>query len=101
MTQISQSPSVGQFIALYARVLKMLGSDRKLGWALAGANVVLAMAMFGEPILFGLVIDTLSRASLDDPVSIWPSLAPLLLTWVGFGFFSCHSRNRPIRTRAD
>ena len=88
MTNPSQSHSPIKFVALYTRVLKMLGSDRKLGWMLAIANVVLAMAMFAEPILFGLVIDTLSRASLDDPAGIWPKLAPLLLTWVGFGLFT-------------
>jgi len=88
MTKPSQSHKAIKFVALYARVLKMLGSDRKLGWTLAGANVTLAMAMFAEPILFGLVIDTLARASLDDPSAIWPSLRPLLLTWVGFGLFT-------------
>ena len=76
MTNSGQEPHPISFVALYTRVLKMLGSDRKLGWTLAGANVVLAMAMFGEPILFGLVIDTLSRASLNDPAGIWPSLWP-------------------------
>lgn len=88
MTSTGQGHNPTKFIALYTRVLTMLGSDRKLGWTLAGANVVLAMAMFGEPILFGLVIDTLSRASLNDPAAIWPSLWPLLLTWVGFGLFT-------------
>ena len=88
MTNPSQSHKAIKFVALYARVLKMLGSDRKLGWTLAGANVALAMAMFAEPILFGLVIDTLARASLDDPSAIWPSLRPLLLAWVGFGLFT-------------
>ena len=84
--QSSSRPS--SFIALYARVLRMLGSDGKLGAILAIANVMLAMAMFAEPILFGLVIDTLARGSLDDPLAIWPSLAPLLLTWVVFGLFT-------------
>jgi glucan exporter ATP-binding protein len=88
MTNAGQGHNPTKFIALYTRVLTMLGSDRKLGWTLAGANVVLAMAMFGEPILFGLVIDTLSRASLNDPGGIWPALWPLLLTWVGFGLFT-------------
>ncbi len=88
MTNSGQGNHPISFIALYTRVLKMLGSDRKLGWTLAGANVVLAMAMFGEPILFGLVIDTLSRASLNNPAGIWSSLWPLLLTWVGFGLFT-------------
>jgi ATP-binding cassette subfamily B protein len=88
MTNPDQGHHPLSFIALYTRVLKMLDTDRKLGWTLAGANVVLAMAMVGEPILFGLVIDTLSRASLDDPAGIWPSLWPLLLTWVGFGLFT-------------
>lgn len=88
MSSAGQPTDPIKFVALYKRVLKMLGSDRKLGWTLACANVTLAMAMFAEPILFGLVIDALSRAPLDHPEQIWPVLAPLLFTWMGFGLFT-------------
>ena len=49
------------FFRLYLRVLEKLGSDRRLGWFLAFANVALAMAQFAEPVLFGRVIDTLTH----------------------------------------
>jgi ATP-binding cassette, subfamily B, beta-glucan exporter len=73
---------------LYVRVLNKLGSDRKLGWMLAFANVALAMALFAEPVLFGRVIDTLSRIPSDQPAAIWAGVWPLLLIWIGFGLFT-------------
>ena len=88
MANAPLDPAAQSFVRLYARVLKLLGTDGKLGWALALANVALAMAMFAEPILFGMVIDTLARASLAEPAAIWPSLAPLLAIWVAFGLFT-------------
>jgi len=73
---------------LYLRVLEKLGSDRRLGWLLALANVALAMALFAEPVLFGRVIDTLSKISSDQPEAIWQGVWPLLLLWTGFGLFT-------------
>ena len=52
------------FIRLYARVLKLLGDESRLGWMLAIANVSLAAAQFAEPVLFGRIVDTLN--SLDQ-----------------------------------
>ena len=49
------------FLRLYGRVLEKLGSDSRLGWFLAFANVALAMAQFAEPVLFGRVINVLAR----------------------------------------
>ena len=51
------------FFRLYGRVLEKLGSDRRLGWSLALANVALAMAQFAEPVLFGRVINLLAQAA--------------------------------------
>jgi hypothetical protein len=42
-------------IRLYARVLDSLGSEARLGWILAVANVLLAVAQFAEPVLFGWI----------------------------------------------
>ena len=70
---------------LYSRVLDLLGSEARLGWLLAGANVALAIAQFAEPVLFGRVIDVLTgpqqQAAAND--SVWR----LLAIWVGFGLF--------------
>ena len=47
------------FIRLYMRVLTLLGAEAPLAWVLALANLLLAGAMFAEPMLFGRVIDML------------------------------------------
>ena len=47
------------FLRLYARVLRLLGPEARLGWMLAIANIALAAAQFAEPVLFGRIIDTL------------------------------------------
>jgi glucan exporter ATP-binding protein len=74
------------FLRLYARVLENLGPDRRVGWFLTIANVALAMAQFAEPVLFGRVVDTFTRAP-GDP-SAWSGLWQLLTLWVGFGLFT-------------
>ena len=76
------------FLRVYIRVLGLLGSEAKLGWALAGANVILAAVQFAEPILLGRVIDALARAQTNSVVPTWPDLLPLLGAWVGFGLFT-------------
>ena len=47
-------------IRLYIRVLELLGKEARLGWLLAFANLMLAVAQFAEPVLFGRIIDVLS-----------------------------------------
>jgi ATP-binding cassette subfamily B protein len=73
------------FIRLYGRVLEQLGTDRRLGSALALANVALAMAQFAEPVLFGRVVNLL--AQMHDASATGASLWLLLLVWVCFGLF--------------
>ena len=75
-------------VHLYSRALDLLGPDRRLGWVLAFANVALACALFAEPILFGRVIDALSRAPSTDESVTWGAVWPLLLLWIGFGLFT-------------
>ena len=38
-------------LRLYTRVLQLLGKEARLGWILAGANLLLAGAQFAEPCL--------------------------------------------------
>jgi ATP-binding cassette subfamily B protein len=76
-------------LRLYGRVLQSLGSEARLGWLLAVANVLLAVAQFAEPVLFGRIIDTLSNsqaAGTRETTSgaVWP----LLGAWVAFGLFT-------------
>jgi ATP-binding cassette, subfamily B, beta-glucan exporter len=76
-------------IRLYTRVLELLGKEKRLGWMLAAANLLLAGAQFAEPVLFGRIIDVLSTnlstgALEAQSASPWP----LLAAWVGFGLFT-------------
>jgi len=76
-------------IRLYTRVLQLLGKEKRLGWILAAANLLLAGAQFAEPVLFGRIIDVmsgnLSTGALNAEVaSPWP----LLAAWAAFGLFS-------------
>jgi ATP-binding cassette subfamily B protein len=72
-------------IRLYVRVLDLLGKEARLGWILAVANLLLAMAQFAEPVLFGRIVDVLSHsATAGTNISPWS----LLAAWVGFGLFT-------------
>src|ERR671916_1123465 len=78
-----------RLIRLYIRVLGQLGSDLRVGALLALANVALAISAFAEPILFGRIIDVLTRGQLPGtPPVTFRSLTPLIVAWVAFGLFS-------------
>ena len=76
------------FVKLYSRVLGLLGSEARLGWVLALANVALAAAQFAEPVLFGRIIDALVRAQTAASAPSFADLTPLLAAWVAFGLFT-------------
>src|SRR5450631_4862048 len=73
---------------LYGRVLALLGSESRLAWALALANMALASAQFAEPVLLGRIIDTLSGAQARGELPSWSRLGVLLSAWAGFGLFT-------------
>ena len=73
---------------LYARVLALLGPEKKLGIYLAVANFALAGAMFAEPVLFGRIIDALAGAQAKGTTAAWPDLIKLIAAWVAFGLFT-------------
>jgi glucan exporter ATP-binding protein len=74
-------------VRLYGRVLGQLGSDLRVGGILSAANVALAIAAFAEPILFGRIIDVLTRGQAGETVT-FGTLTPLIVAWVGFGLFT-------------
>src|SRR5256885_7024691 len=74
-------------LLLYTRVLALLGKEARLGWLLAGANLLLAGAQFAEPVLFGRIVDVLSGTASAGSASAWP----LLAAWATFGLFTIGS----------
>jgi ATP-binding cassette subfamily B protein len=77
-----------QFFKVYLRVLRLLGSERRLAGILVVANLLLAAAQFAEPILFGRIIDVLANAQTQSRTLQWADLLPLVGAWVGFGLFT-------------
>ncbi len=76
-------------LRLYGRVLESLGPEARLGWLLAVANVLLAVAQFAEPVLFGWIIDALSNSqAAGTTATVSTRVWPLLGAWVGFGLFT-------------
>ncbi|MBN9600531.1 MAG: glucan ABC transporter ATP-binding protein/ permease [Afipia sp.] len=78
-------------IRLYIRVLDLLGREARLGWFLAVANLLLAIAQFAEPVLFGRIVDVLSHSPTPgNTAAVLPATSPwpLLGAWVAFGLFT-------------
>src|SRR5215470_17662123 len=69
-------------VRVYTRVLALLGDEAGLAWLLAFANLALAGAQFAEPVLFGRIIDALTKSPSGS------TLAPLIGAWIGFGLFT-------------
>jgi ATP-binding cassette, subfamily B, beta-glucan exporter len=74
--------------SLYGRVLKLLGSELRLGILLAAANVLLAIAAFAEPTLFGKIINVLSTQRPAGQSVSFEEVSHLIFLWIGFGFFT-------------
>jgi ATP-binding cassette subfamily B protein len=72
-------------IRLYARVLSLLGAEKRLAIGLIVANVALAVAAFAEPLIMGRIIDGLTHLSKDTPAT---TLLPWIVAWVVFGLFT-------------
>ncbi len=70
---------------------RMLGTEARLGWISWAfvANLVLAGALFAEPMLFGRIVDTLANSQSKAAADLdWNRLLILLASWVGFALFS-------------
>jgi ATP-binding cassette subfamily B protein len=77
-----------KFIRLYIRVLEMLGREARLGWILAVANVLIAAALFMEPILFGRIVDLLAGSQASVESLDFRQLMILVAAWIGFALFT-------------
>lgn len=75
-------------LSIYARVLGLLKPQARLVTILVVANLALAIAQFAEPILFGRIIDRMTRAQAPGETLSWGDLLPLVSAWAGFGLFS-------------
>jgi ATP-binding cassette subfamily B protein len=75
-------------LALYGRVLRQLGPEARLGTVLGLANILLAGAQFAEPLLFGRIVDLLSRAQATGVPPMMSDLLPLAGLWILFGLFT-------------
>ncbi len=73
---------------LYGRVLRQLGPELRLGILLSAANVLLAIAAFAEPILFGNIINVLSTQRPAGQVVSFGEVSTLIFFWIVFGVFT-------------
>ena len=65
------------FVRLYLRAIGLVGPDKGLAVGLAIAGIVLAFLGFAEPILFGKVVDALTKGG---------AAMGLVGVWAGLGF---------------
>lgn len=73
--------------AVYWRSIKGLENERSLAIILVAANIILAIAAFAEPVLFGKIIDALTTAKTAENFD-QAKVVPLILMWLGFGLFT-------------
>ncbi|HEY5145221.1 MAG TPA: glucan ABC transporter ATP-binding protein/ permease [Polyangiaceae bacterium] len=74
-----------KLLRLYARVLGQLGPEGRLGVWLTIANVLLAVAAFAEPVLFGRIVDGLYASGAGQTIH---AVVPLTGLWAAFGLFT-------------
>ncbi|MGG5818091.1 glucan ABC transporter ATP-binding protein/ permease [Falsiroseomonas sp. HW251] len=72
-------------LRLYGRVLALLAPDRWVAIGLAFASLALAGLSFLEPVLFGRVVDLLSRSERMATAAIWEEAFSLLALWGAVG----------------
>ncbi len=73
------------FLRLYWRVLALLAADRWVAIGLGFAGLALAGLSFLEPILFGRVVDLLSRSDRLEVAQLWQEATALLALWAAVG----------------
>ena len=73
------------FLRLYWRVLALLAADRWVAVGLTFAAFALAGLSFLEPVLFGRVVDLLSRSERLSHAALWSEAFALLALWGAVG----------------
>lgn len=76
------------FLHLYMRVLGLLKPDKWVAFGLTAAAIALAGLQFLEPVLFGRVIDLLSRTDRMAAADVWSAAYTLLAIWATVGLSS-------------
>lgn len=62
-------------VRIYLRVIGMLGAEKSLAISVATAGVLISIVQLAEPILFGRVVDALSRGEAAlSTVGLWAAL---------------------------
>jgi glucan exporter ATP-binding protein len=74
-----------RFFKVYGRVLGLLGRDIRIAGFLALANLMVAGLQFLDPVLFGRVVNLLTRSDKLPPSEMWHDAAFLLGIWVAVG----------------
>lgn len=74
-----------EFLAIYRRVLALLAPEKGLAIALALANLVVAVLLYIEPLLFGQIVEVLARAGDRSVDETWDASVRLLLIWAAVG----------------
>jgi ATP-binding cassette subfamily B protein len=74
-----------RFVRVYGRVLGLLRHEAGTAWMLAIAGIALAALNFLEPVLFGRVVDLLSRSSQISATTLWSEAVVLLAVWAAVG----------------
>jgi ATP-binding cassette, subfamily B, beta-glucan exporter len=74
-----------RFVEIYARVLGLLRPDRGIAIGLVIANLVIMGFQFAEPVLFGRVINLLTKSDTMTDKSVIHGAETLLAIWAGIG----------------
>ena len=80
-----------RFFKIYARVIALLGHEKRLVVVLVFANLLIAGLQFLDPVLFGRVIGLLSRSDTLTGPDLWAAAAELLALWAAVGVASIAS----------
>ncbi|HEX2941522.1 MAG TPA: glucan ABC transporter ATP-binding protein/ permease [Rhodopila sp.] len=76
------------FLKVYGRVIGLFRAEWRAGVLLAVANLAIAGVAFLEPVLFGRVIDLLSRSTDMAVADLWHQATGLLGVWAAVGLGS-------------
>ena len=76
------------FLGTYLRVLATLRPNLGVAIALVLANIIVAVLQFMDPLLFGRVIELLTRAAGLPAETLWREGATLLGLWAAIGILS-------------